>query len=142
MIGKGSKLYSIFRMKCPRCHVGEMYEDPNPYNFGKLTRMHASCSHCGEDFKREPGFFFGAAYVSYALTVAVWIAVLVALITFDALGWISYSFFEDTLLFFASGVITLVLLLPYLYRLSRSLWLNIFIKYEGQNPEFKKPRDL
>ena len=39
-----------------------------------------------EDFEREPGFYFGAAYVSYALTVALWIALLVALMCFDTWG--------------------------------------------------------
>jgi uncharacterized protein (DUF983 family) len=130
MLGKGSKLYSILRMKCPKCHEGDLFVHKNPYKFGSMAKMHASCPHCGEDFKKEPGFYFGAAYVSYALTVALWVAVLVALITFDSLGWIEYGFFENPLTFLASGVITLVLLLPVLYRLSRSIWINIFVNYD------------
>lgn len=91
--------------------------------------MYPKCNVCGEDFKREPGFYFGAAYVSYALTVALWVAVLVALITFDALNWIDYSFFENPLTFLLSGIISLIVLLPVIYRLSRSIWLNFFINY-------------
>ncbi len=140
MSKKISVLYSILWMKCPRCRQDGIFEDPNPYHLSQLNKMHSSCPHCGEDFKREPGFFFGAAYMSYALTVAVWVAVLVALITFDAIGLISFSFFESPLTFFISGIITLLLLFPYLYRLSRSLWLHMFIKYEGENAEIKKSR--
>ncbi len=91
--------------------------------------MGDACLHCGERFSREPGFYFGAAYVSYALTVALWVAVLVALLTFDALGLITFSFFTNPLTFIVSGVVTLVVLLPVVYRLSRSIWINFFVKY-------------
>lgn len=94
--------------------------------------MPASCPVCSEDFKREPGFYFGAAYVSYALTVALWVAVLVALFTFDALGLISYSFFENPLTFLISGIVSLVVLLPLLYRLSRSIWISMFVSYDPE----------
>jgi len=92
--------------------------------------MHDDCPVCSESFKREPGFYFGAAYVSYALTVAVWIAVYVALITFNAIDIISYDFFENPWVYLTSGVLTLLLLLPLLYRLSRSLWISFFVKYD------------
>ena len=32
--------------------------------------MHEDCPHCGHHFEKEPGFFLGAMYVSYALTIA------------------------------------------------------------------------
>ncbi len=83
---------------------------------------------CGADFQREPGFYFGAAYVSYALTVALWVSVLVALYTFDALGWITFGFFSHVTLFLGTGVTLLVLLLPPLYRLSRSIWLHMMTR--------------
>lgn len=130
MFKKGSKLYSILKMKCPKCQEGRLFKEPNPYVFSKLANMEAKCEVCSEDFKREPGFYFGAAYVSYAMTVALWVAVLVALYTFDAIGLISYGFFENPLTFLLSGIITLILLLPPIYRLSRSIWINFFISYD------------
>lgn len=132
MFGKGSKLYSILKMKCPKCHEGDLFIDKRPYNLSKIADMPASCPVCSEDFKREPGFYFGAAYVSYALTVALWVAVLVALFTFDALGLISYSFFENPLTFLISGIVSLVVLLPLLYRLSRSIWISMFVSYDPE----------
>lgn len=100
--------------------------------------MEAKCSHCGESFSREPGFYFGAAYVSYALTVALWVAVLVALITFDAINWIEFGFFSHPLTFIISGVASLVLFLPVIYRLSRSIWINFFVQYNQVKAEKKK----
>jgi hypothetical protein len=54
--------------------------------------MYRSCPKCGADFVKEPGFYFGASYVSYALTIAIWVAVLIALITFDTLNLIEFGF--------------------------------------------------
>lgn len=92
--------------------------------------MHDKCPHCGEDFLREPGYYFGAAYVSYAVTVALWVAVLVALITFDSLGWIEYGFYTHPATFLITGIVLLIVLLPLIYRVSRSIWINLFVGYD------------
>ena len=70
---KGTKLYSIFKGKCPRCHEGDFFVEKHPYKLSKMAHIHKACSVCGENFEREPGFYFGAAYVSYGLTVALWL---------------------------------------------------------------------
>lgn len=99
----------------------------NPYASGFMN-MEKKCTQCAANFQREPGFYFGAAYVSYALTVALWVAVVVALYTFDFIGLISYSFFENPVLTIVLGITLLVVLLPVLYRLSRSLWIHMFVQ--------------
>ena len=93
--------------------------------------MHHSCAECGEDFEREPGFYFGAAYVSYALTVALWVAVLVALNCFDAWGYIEFGMFTHPGTFLWTGIGLLVALLPLIYRLSRSIWISMFTKSDA-----------
>lgn len=127
---KDTKLYSILGMKCPKCHNGDLFKERNTYKLSTLTQMHASCPNCKENFEREPGFYFGAAYVSYGLTVALWVACLVALMTFDAIGLIEFSFFTHPLTFILTGIISLIVLLPPIYRLSRSIWINLFVQYE------------
>ncbi|MBK13074.1 MAG: hypothetical protein CL849_06030 [Crocinitomicaceae bacterium] len=85
---------------------------------------------CKADFLREPGFYFGAAYVSYGLTVGLWVAVLVALMTFGKLGWIHFTgFLEQPKTFLFSGIATLLILLPPLQRLSRSIWIHMFVRF-------------
>jgi uncharacterized protein (DUF983 family) len=76
---KGQKLYSILRLKCPRCHQGDLFVNPNPYNPNQLSEMPDNCAHCGQKYLLEPGFFYGAMYVSYALTIAMSVAVFVAM---------------------------------------------------------------
>jgi uncharacterized protein (DUF983 family) len=138
MLSKGSKLYTILHARCPRCQEGPLFKNTNPYGTAGM-KMHDECSHCGESFQREPGFYFGAAYVSYGLTVALWIAVYVALSCFDLMGLISFSLFDNPLTFLLSGAAALVVGLPILYRLSRTIWISTFVKYEGPGAEKKVP---
>lgn len=139
MAFKDSKLYSMMAMSCPRCHKGDLFKTKSAYMKG-MADINSNCSHCGEDFKREPGFYFGAAYVSYALTVALWVAVFVALVTFDAIGLIEFSFFDDAILFLVIGVLALLIFMPIMYRLSRSMWIHMFVKYRTDAIEYNEKK--
>ncbi len=77
MLKKGSKLNSILTGTCPKCQNESMYKDPNPLHLSKVLDMHENCSHCGLKYQLEPSFFYGAMYVSYALNVALGVAVFV-----------------------------------------------------------------
>ena len=121
MLGKGTKLYSIARMKCPRCHEGDFYKG-SPYTFSTMGRVNEYCSKCNLKFNMEPSFYHGSYYVVYALGVALFVTVWV----------LKTIFFPDegpkTLLisFFA----LLIILSPLFYALSKIIWINIFVKYD------------
>ncbi len=120
MLGKGTKVYSIFRMKCPRCHEGDFYKG-HPYKYSTMGRVHENCSKCDLKFNIEPSFFQGSYYVAYALGVALLITVSVLkLIFFPEAGP------SDLLI---SIIISLILLSPLLYALSKIIWINVFVKY-------------
>ena len=125
------KLSWILRNRCPKCGKGTLFVKSNAYDLRHTAAMHSACASCGEDFAREPGFYFGAAYVSYALTVALWIAVLVALMCFDAWGWMEFGMFTHPGTFLTTGITLLVVLMPVIYRLSRSLWIAMFTKSDA-----------
>jgi uncharacterized protein (DUF983 family) len=97
---KRSKFSSTLNIKCPACREGNLFVNPNPYNFSHITKANKACPNCGENFVKEPGFYFGAAYVSYGLTVGLWIAVFMSLQLADIIGWIDFSFFKNASLFF------------------------------------------
>lgn len=59
---------AIVHAKCPRCRVGDIYVG-SIYSFSG-QKMHTKCPHCGMTYEREPGYFYGAMYVSYAFVVA------------------------------------------------------------------------
>lgn len=69
----------------------------------------------------EPSFFYGAMYVNYALTVGL--AIVTFLIAHLGVGL-------GLLNSFIAIVITIVLLTPLTMRLSRLIWINIFVKYD------------
>lgn len=120
MFKKGSKLYSIVTGCCPRCHMESMYVDKNPFHLAKIYKMHEKCSHCGLHYKIEPSFFYGAMYVSYGLGVAFSVAAFI----------VSFVIFNSTIeTAFIAIVVTLIGLMPLQMRISRNIWINIFIKY-------------
>ncbi len=42
---KGTKLYSIFSNKCPKCQEGDFFVNKNPYKAG-FIKMHDNCQNC------------------------------------------------------------------------------------------------
>jgi len=138
---KGTKLYSIFTFTCPRCQEGKLFKKKSAYVSG-FTELHKKCEVCGENFEREPGFYFGAAYVSYALTVALWVALYIALTVFDSIGLMEFDFFDDGFLLLILGIVLLISLLPLIYRFSRIIWINLFVKYRKDAVRFNKEKEV
>jgi len=130
MLKKGSKLYSILTGTCPRCHQESMYIDKNPYNMLNIYKMHERCSHCGQPYKIEPSFYFGAMYVSYGLGVAIAIAAFI----------VSFAFIKTSLkTAFIVIIAALIIPMPLIMRISRNIWINLFVSYDKNWRELKKP---
>ena len=121
MLKKGNKLYSILTGSCPKCHEESMYINKNPYILSQVYKMHERCSNCNTKYKIEPSFFYGAMYVSYGVGIAFSVAAFV----------ISYLLIGTTLTTaFIVIVATAVILMPVIMRLSRNIWINLFMKYD------------
>ena len=121
MLKKGSKLYSILTGTCPRCQEENMYINKNPYVLSETMKMHEHCGNCGLKYKIEPNFFFGAMYVSYAL------AVLVSIIIFLISAWVVGTGIRNA---FIIILVSLFLLMPWITRISRNIYINLFIHYQ------------
>lgn len=121
MLAKGSKLNSILKGSCPKCQQESMYKNRNPFVLSETLSMHEKCSHCQTKYKIEPSFFYGAMYVSYGVGIAFAAAAFV----------ISYVVFKASInKVFISIIVTLILFLPVIMRLSRNIWINLFINYD------------
>ncbi|MFN4950655.1 MAG: DUF983 domain-containing protein [Flavobacteriales bacterium] len=119
---KGSKLYSIATMTCPQCQESHMMV-ANPYRFSTMGEVKDKCEVCGLDLKPEPGFYYGAMYVSYALGVAVFVSI-----------WASCNWFFDNVGVWTQISLVLIALIglgPYLYALSKVIWANFFFSYKA-----------
>lgn len=92
--------------------------------------MHRDCPECGQPTEIEVGFYYGTGYVSYALTVGLSVASFVAWYLFIGMS------VDDNRFFYWLGfnAVLLIVLQPYFMRLSRTLWLSFFVKY---NPNWK-----
>jgi len=118
-------------MKCPRCRRGPMFKDSNAYRKFKLSHifdMPETCPECGQRYDLEQGFWYGTGYVSYALAVALSVSSFVA-------WWVLIGVStEDNRIFWWLGfnALLLILLQPWLMRLSRVIYLYFFVSYDGQ----------
>ncbi len=121
MLKKGNKLYSIFTGNCPKCHKESMYINQNPFVITDTLKMHEKCSYCKTKYKIEPSFFYGSMYVSYPVGIAF--AATAFLISYSLLGASI-----DTA--FITIVITMIVCLPIILRLSRNIWINFFMNYD------------
>jgi hypothetical protein len=128
MLKEKSAVAAMLTHTCPVCRQASLFKNPAVYTLVDLGAMHSECTVCKTNFVPETGFYFGAAYVSWALTVALWVAVLVVLKVLDAVGIIEFGFLTHPITFLTTGMAATVLVFPYLFRLSRSIWAHMFIK--------------
>ncbi|SDL64673.1 Protein of unknown function [Catalinimonas alkaloidigena] len=112
-----SKLTAILDARCPRCRVGPMFQYPL-LKVSKFSKMHKHCPHCGFRFEIEPDFFAGAMYVSYAMSVGLFITVFVVMLVVfnDPPLWV----------YITTVAVANVFLIPVFFRYSRVLYLHLF----------------
>jgi uncharacterized protein (DUF983 family) len=108
-----------FYGKCPRCRQGDIFKYPLT-NIIRFSAMYDQCPHCGASFQPEPGFYFGAMFVSYALTVGLFVSV----------GLILYFFVHPSDTGYVVWItIAAMLFTPFSFRYSRVLFLYWFGGY-------------
>jgi uncharacterized protein (DUF983 family) len=123
MIHKGSKLYSVAYGVCPRCQEGKVFKYA-PYKSADFTRMNPFCAVCNLAFEPEPDFYQGAMYVSYGLSTGVFLGIGVVLLFYLEWGYV---------VTFSAILVVAVGLLPVFFRVSRLVWLNLFVSYRPLN---------
>jgi uncharacterized protein (DUF983 family) len=110
--------------KCPRCREGKMFAN-TMYGF-HLQKMNDCCPNCGFRFEREPGYFYAAMYVGYAMNVIELLLACTATYAWTG-NLTSFALYMTVLSVF------LVILSPFNYRYSRVIllfWLTPGIKYD------------
>lgn len=92
------------RMRCAVCGVGRP--------FTGWYSMAPECSACGYHYKREPGYFVGAMYVSYLICVPL------------VMPAVLYCMFTGMPMWVACGTafMSTTALSPLIFRYSRGIW--------------------
>jgi hypothetical protein len=122
---KPALLPSLLKMKCPNCRKGDMFCNRSIFPFKDMLKMPDKCPECGQKMELEVGFYYGTGYVSYGLTLALMAA---SFILYAIILGLSY---KDNSIFYALGVGVgaAIVLQPWLMRMSRVLYLYMFVKY-------------
>jgi uncharacterized protein (DUF983 family) len=121
-----SQWSGFIHSKCPRCHTGSVFTG-SVYGL-KQQSMNEVCEACDLKFEREPGYFYVAMFVSYAMNVAEMISLSVAAYVLG-LDIVYENLWYFVLVIFAA----VVLLAPFNYRYSRMVllyWLSPGLHYD------------
>ena len=116
--------------RCPRCREGKLFKNKISIKIKKNMAMYVVCPVCGQPTEKEPGFYYGTGYVSYALAVAISVASFIAWFVLIGMSVRDSRFFY----WLGANAVLLVVLQPWLMRVSRSIWLSWFVKYD---PDWK-----
>jgi uncharacterized protein (DUF983 family) len=112
-------LSSMWNYKCPKCRKGDLFV--KPFDIKKPVDMPEACHVCGQKTMPEPGFYFGAMFISYIFTA--WICLFIVGICMLGFGLsVNQSFL----------ILIVVAILSYykVLRLSRSIWIHIAVKFD------------
>jgi uncharacterized protein (DUF983 family) len=102
-MAKKNKIAAIVAMKCPKCREGNMFYAPITQG---IYKMNKECPVCKQPFELEPGFYWGAMYVGYGLSG----------------GSVEAAF--------AVSIMGCIIIFPFIARLARVIWLNIYVGYD------------
>lgn len=88
--------------------------------FSKPLAMNKQCPVCGQKFEPEPGFYFGAMFISY---------IFLAFFSLGLTGLLVFYFHQSV--DFAFLILLLILAVMFIWnlRFSRSIWIHLIVKY-------------
>jgi len=74
---------SVLKLKCAKCRTGSMFKSPQ--TLGDWFQMHDHCPKCSTHLYMEPGFYWGAMYVSYTICSGMCFSLF--LLAYMGFGW-------------------------------------------------------
>ena len=108
---------ALLQGKCPRCRMGDIFEYPIRAKLSRFNKMNQECPHCHVRLEPEPGFYQGAMFVGYAITVACIVVIS---------GILYFSGHPSDRVYIGTVIGVMILLIPFNYRYSRILYLYFF----------------
>jgi uncharacterized protein (DUF983 family) len=117
---------ALRRQLCPKCRKGPMFR-------GRLWRgslaMHERCPVCGLKFERETGYFVGALYFSFLLSVPG--CLLIFWLIWHWSGWsVDLAMVAAFLAYLPAASVTM--------RWARVLWLHMDWHFDPDEPQLPR----
>jgi uncharacterized protein (DUF983 family) len=114
-----SNAINIVTCTCPKCENGKIFGSGGNVFLLKMAKMDNKCQNCNYKFEIEPGFFFGAMYVSYGIVIAEIVACMI-------LFWYLLGLSPVVAFSLIAGII--ILISNFNFKLSRSIWIYMFYR--------------
>ena len=114
-----SLLKKFSQEKCPVCGEEKVFSSKGNVLLFKAPQMKEQCGKCETRFEKEPGYFVGAMYVSYALCIVEMVITFILCRIFQVP--------VDYLVYFVT--LPILLLWPFNFRMSRVIWMNLFHRF-------------
>ena len=112
---------NAWKYRCPRCRKSPLFSEP--FELSKPIDMPYACITCGLRYEPEPGYYFGAMFISYILSCSLLLPIALLLNFYTEIGINTIM----AIIIFIGAVLFMKIL-----RLSRSLWIHIMIGYDPQ----------
>ena len=117
-----SLLAGLFGLRCPRCRRGDLFPTGS-FSFSQPFEQYEHCPACGQDYFPEPGFYYGAMFISYIGS------------GFFCLGFVMFFFWVvgwSMAGSFAALVAVLAVLFVWWFRFSRALYFYMVTRYRPE----------
>lgn len=111
----GQFLKNVVQQKCPKCQNGDVFQSNGNIFELKGPKMNEQCANCHHKFEKEPGYFIGAMYMSYGLSIA---EVVIAFIIWKLIGLPLENFIY-------AAVVVLAALIFFNFRMARMIWMYL-----------------
>lgn len=126
-MAKRNPIVNAFMKKCPRCQEGDLFI--KPFEISNPLNMPDHCPVCNQKYLPEPGFYYGAMFLSYIFSAFFFLGIVgICLMVFKMSANA------------AIGVMLQVAAATYFFflRMSRSIWINLLIKYDPKARDKKE----
>lgn len=110
---------AMWNNKCPKCRQGSIFTEP--FKLTDPLNMPHKCEHCGQLMEPEPGYYYGAMFMSYIVTSLIFLPftlILVFLFDWSELQAFGLSFFILFISYFK------------ILRGARSLWIHMMVRHD------------
>jgi uncharacterized protein (DUF983 family) len=107
---------ALLKLRCPRCHTGPLFTHPALST--RFMEMPEACPVCHQTYEPEPGFYYGAMYISLGFSTALLLAI----------GFLLFYLAHDPPLWVYVGSVAgaVLVVAPWLFRYSRAMMLYGF----------------
>lgn len=116
---------AILKGKCPKCQEGDIYVNKSVFPLSKCMALVDHCPKCGQKIKSKndnaPGMNYAVSVVVYALGFIIY-----------ALIW-GISATDNSMIYsFVFATVLVIILQPWLMRLSKTIYLYLFVKFKNE----------